>query len=230
MKSVWLLVLILVVGGCATPSEDTLELENILREKKTRQERLAGQVSETAPQDSQAPAPSELEVLMLPRGYRKLEAGEVETLKKNSAVPPFAEAVWQSAEMGLTVSAGKAPMDRDAVLAMTRDEFLAKMKDIDKVYDAYYGDKHQSQSTLDLRENGKLICVTVLSKFVKDGAWQAEKRVFYLYTPDYRLSVLITGTDEAMTRGAGALDSSLRDFEELLRQAYPEGINFKSNV
>ena len=230
-------------SGCASQTTAPLELESVMDLKAEKEQRLRLGEAEAKEKTRPAALPvdalrktlegtsfeaRELALVNLPASFRPLRKRELETLRreKPKEIPPFVEAGWRHELLDVTVLAGKADMDSAAVSAMTRDEFMEKLKDVATIYDDFFGREYSSQSNLNIEESGQVIKAAVHSKFVREGDWFAQKRIFYLFRPDYRLALMISGKDANIMEADEELRPALEALVRDLNLLYPEGIVF----
>jgi len=218
------------MAGCAAvPQEDPLHLDSVMDLKS--QKRTAGETEEP-----EVPAPmlaveEDLSLFLeFPGQYRVLNLTEILQLRESSPdlFPPTVLRAWQRQQRDVYITASATAMNAEEVSAMTRPVFLDRMKDVGAVYDDYYTREYKSQSTVDIRDEGALIVVTVTSKFVAAGQWQSHCRIFYLFRPDQRFSITFSGLENHVEDAIEELRPELRKFEALIRKNHPEGIVFSA--
>jgi len=235
-------VLIFTLSGCSSSKLGSLELDSVMT-IKAKQEAMA-KIESTATHQYSPQALSgmrdaletsglktpEIILLTLPSSFLEFGGPTLEKHKKDTAltVPPFAEILWEHRETGLKVFVGRADMKALEVTRLTRSEFITGLGEITKSYDEIYRKDHSSQASGKTEELGNLIKHTVTGKFLEGVNWHTDRRIFYLFKPEYRLTILISGKDEALEASETELQAALQLLEKRLTQLYPDAILFKA--
>lgn len=252
------LLVILVVGGCAS-SEDTLRLDSVIQQEKERKERLATEaaqekqaaearakaaeeikqgtanVSSKTPEEIIAKAkarPEELEFLEIPDSMSRLTSAELaqpEMQEKMQKTFPDFVAGWRYQQSTALLLSGIILMQKEQLLSMTKEEFLESIKKVKTKYEMFYQKQYNAPMTFEVHEKGPLVFVRMTGKYLENDEWWTDKRLIYFYKPEHRLNILVTGKESDLAKSKAQIDGVLELFEQRLSQYYKEGIAFRKS-
>jgi hypothetical protein len=239
---VFLAFLIFFQTGCSSSAEKSLKLESVLDYKARRAQQAQLLASSPAPAAAPAVSPSptpspsldlqpkELQALPLPPEFILMKAEELQDAEFQERFKdsfPALSAAWKVKAMNFFVLAAVFPLDQAELDLMTKRDFLSEVKNTGDQFDVVYQKRHKAQASSRVTEENGVTTLTIQSKYLEDGVWKADQRMIYFYTPEYRLNLLFTGTEDAWLNYGKTLQKSLQTFEEKLRGRYARPFAFR---
>lgn len=240
-----LLLIVFILSGCA--SQSALQPGNILgfqaeREVKKQAKRAeierklaAEEQKEKEEQESKniekllaesKSNPPEVALLKLPPNFyefAQVGKGVAQLSPVAGKNVPEGVVIWQSKDSDLSVMAWKIPLDSKKMLTLSRDQLRDELEKMGEEFDIFFQKTWGTHSTFETKIKGSSATLKVTGKYLDSGVWHTQIHRIYFYTPEYRLNVMVTGTDEGWTQKVQVLESNIDQFETELFQYFKEG-------
>ena len=249
---VWLLA-VLFAAGCASSRKEpqSLDLENILSaqaEKKAKDEKKQGEEAAPAKGVFETPKqkktgelagliqkskkdPPELAFLQLPDPFLPVppreNAGTLKDFfeKKNIKNPV---AIWRTKDSAVFIVAEKTKLDPDQISKFTPETFSKELERVGEEYNEFYRNTARARASVKVEKKGSVYVLKVASKYLPEGKdWYSDSRFFYFYSLDYRVSLLISGSEEDLETLRPGLKKAVRKFENRLESYFPAGLSLQ---
>lgn len=242
--------------GCVFRHEEPLQLQNIFEykaelkktieakeaERKRLEEESKSSVVQAKPANvEKSPEqilkesklnPPEAAFLQLPDAFTVVSEEQLKNsviLKDVQKTFPGCTTLWVAKGMDVVILAGKIPLNFEHLVSLTKEEFRKELQNIGSQYDSFYQSAYHSRASYKIDEKKSLSTVAVASKYVEKQNWRTDLRYIYIYTPEYRLNIMISGSEEDIGKIKGDIDAMMGVLEKRLVNQFPNGIQFRDS-
>lgn len=250
-----LVLLLLINNGCAS-SRSSLELDNIfdykaelrqsIEAKKAEKAKKAAQDAELTKSEvrkdrkareeilkTSTMDPPELVLLDIPEYFQKVpedKLNESEIAKRTEKVFPGCTAVWMAKGSDFMIFAGKIPLDAERISKLSKNEFEKEIENLGAKYDGFYQSVYHSRANYNLVQEKQFYGLEITSKYLENGEWRTDLRKIYVYRPNYRLNIMLSGKDADNEGIWSDLRLMLEGFENDLSKTFPEELHMTEDV